>query len=121
MNHRGILAAIIVGFCLIFVGSLLGSISSLSVSHANLEHARDNITQEELWNTIDFNTILVFVGQLLQIVGGLLLSVFSAVGAFIIEDKYATLGLLLFSALVTVFILTTILFRLVYPPYIYYY
>ena len=119
MNHKEILAALIVGFCLIFVGSLLGSISSFHVNRANLEHARGDIDADELRNAVELGVTLVFVDQLLQIIGGLTLAVFSAVGAFIIEDKYATLGLLLFSALVTVFVLTTIIFRLQGVP-IYY-
>jgi len=120
VNHKGILAGLIVGFCLIFVGSLLGSISSLSLSHASLQYERDEIDRDDLYNAINISNALNFIEQLLQIVGGLALSVSSAVGAFIIEDKYATLGLLLFSALVTVFILTTVMFRLVYPPTYYY-
>ena len=119
MNHKEILAAIIVGLCLIFASALLYSISSRIVNIARLENVRGNTTNEELRNTIDLGINLDFVGDLLKIVGGLLLSVFSAVGAFIIEDKYATLGLLLFSALVTVSILTTIIFELVPPPYVY--
>jgi hypothetical protein len=112
VNHKKILAALIVGFCLIFVGSLLGSISSFNINYANLEHQRGDIDVNELRNAIDLGVTLVFVDQLLQIIGGLILAVFSAVGAFIIEDRYATLGLLLFSALVTVFVGTTIIFRL---------
>jgi hypothetical protein len=116
VNHKGILAGLIVGFCLIFVGSLLGSISLLSVNHARLQYTRNEIGRDDYYNAIDISNTLNFVEQLLQIVGGLVLSVSSAVGAFIVEDKYAKLGLLLFSALVTVFILTTVMFRLVYPP-----
>jgi len=120
VNHKEILAALIVGFCLIFVGSLLASISSFYVNHANLEHTRGNIGTDERWNAIYLGNALVLVDELLQIIGGLILAVFSTVGAFIIEDKHATLGLLLFSALVTVFVLTTIIFRLRgLPPYYY--
>jgi len=121
VNHKGILVALIVGFCLIFVGSLLGSISSFHINRANLEHARGNIGADEARNAVDLGVTLVFVDQLLQIIGGLILAVFSAVGAFIIEDKYATLGLLLFSALVTVFVVTTIIFRLQGMPTYYSY
>lgn len=116
MNHKEVLAVLIVGFMLIFVGSLLGAISTLHASHAFLEYRRNNIDQDDLYNANDLAYTLNFVDHILQIVGGVVLSVFSAVGAFIVEDKYATLGLLVFSAIVTVFVLATILLRTGYLP-----
>ena len=80
------IAPLVLGFCLIFAGSLLS---------------------RSFWLIEEQTRAGTFMEGILQLVGGLVLCTASAVGAFVVEDKYATLGLLLFSALVTVYVLTT--------------
>lgn len=116
MNHSRIMATIITGFCIIFIGSVLGSISMYTTQSAQLRYSRDDISEDWLYIAIDRGLALTFVERLLQLIGGLILSVFSIVGAFVVENKYATVGLLLFSALVTVFVLAHTVFELTFVP-----
>jgi len=87
VDHKWIMGVFIAAFCIIFAGMLLYSLLFIT-------------------DTVKLNReVLAFVVQNLVAIGGLMLSVSSAIGAFVVEDSYTRLGMLIFSALVTVFIL----------------
>ena len=89
MDHKWIMGVFIAAFCLIFVGMFLYSLLSYDMNVIP--------SYEEKF--------VAFVAQNLITFAGLMLSVSSAVGSFLVEDNYSRVGMLLFSALITGFVL----------------
>jgi hypothetical protein len=105
MEHRAILALFMVGFCIMFFGSIFYTLGQTIRRHADIDSGYRNADRASTADTLDNANIMMFLAHTLVSPGAFILALASALGAWRIEDKYVKLGMLIFSALVTAFVL----------------
>lgn len=105
MEHRAILALFMVGFCIMFFGSIFYTLSETIRRHAEIDAEYRNVDQASTADALDNANIMTFLAHTLVSPGAFILALAGALGVWRIEDKYVKLGMLIFSALVTAFVL----------------
>jgi len=105
MEHRAILALFMVGFCIMFFGSIFYTLSQTIRRHAEIDADYRGVGQSSTADALDRANIMMFLAHTLVSPGAFILALASALGVWRIEDKYVKLGMLIFSALVTAFVL----------------
>ena len=105
MEHRAILALFMVGFCIMFFGSIFYTLSQTIRRHAEIDAEYRIVDRASTADALDNANIMTFLAHTLVSPGAFILALASALGVWRIEDKYVKLGMLIFSALVTAFVL----------------
>lgn len=105
MEHKAILALFVVGLCIIFLGSIFYILGQTVRMHADIDYNHRHVNEASTADALDNANLMIFVARILITSGAFTLALASAMGAWIIEDKYVKLGMLIFSALVTTFLL----------------
>ena len=112
MKHKVIFTLFIVGFCIIFLGSILITVGQAVQRDAEIKRAYRAATTESTADALDNANMMTLGARILITSGAFTLTLASAIGAWTIEDKYVKLGLLIFSAVITTFLLTPSIFTL---------
>jgi len=112
MEHKVILTLFVVGLCIIFFGSIFYILGQTVRTHADIDYRYRSVNPASTADALDNANVMTFIARILITSGAFTLALTSAIGAWTIEDKYAKLGMLIFSALVTVFLLTPSIFTL---------
>ena len=105
MKHKGILAVFIVGFCIIFLGSIAYKLGQVVQRHAEIDSIYRDIDRASTANELNMALAQTAFAHFFITPGALMLALASAIGAWTIEDKYVKLGMLIFCALITTFLL----------------
>lgn len=105
MEHRAILALFMVGFCIMFFGSIFYTLSQTIRRHAEIDSEYRKVNDASTADALDNANIMTFLAHTLTTPGAFILALASALGVWRIEDKYVKLGMLIFSALITAFVL----------------
>ena len=112
MEYKGILALVIVGFCIILLGSFFYTVAQAVRRHADIDHSYRGVNRASTADVLDNANGLTALARILITSGAFILALASAIGVWRIEDKYVKLGMLIFSALITAFLLTPSIFTL---------
>lgn len=112
MEHKGILAVFIVGFCIIFLGSIIYTLGQVVQRHAEIDSIYRDVNRTSIANELNMALAMTALARFLIAPGALMLTLASAIGAWRIGDKYIKLGMLIFSALTTTFLLAPNIFTL---------
>ena len=112
MEHRVILTLFVAGFCIIFFGSIFFILGQTVRTHADIDYRYRGVNPADTADALDNANVMTFVARILIASGAFTLAIASTIGAWTIEDKYMKLGMLFFSALVTVFLLAPSIFTL---------
>ena len=113
MEHKGILAVFIVGFCIIFLGSIVYTFGQALRRKVEIDSIYRDASRANTADTLEFTLAMRGFAQILFIIpGALMLALASAIGAWKIEDKYVKLGMLIFCAIITTFLLAPSIFPL---------
>lgn len=112
MQHKAVLTLFVIGFCIIFLGSILYTLGQTARRHTEIDEDYRGVNRASTADALDNANIMIFLARNLITSGAFILALASAIGAWIIEDKYAKLGMLVFSALVTIFLLAPSIFTL---------
>ena len=112
MEHKVILTLFVVGFCIIFLGSLFYVLGQTARRHTEIDYSYRGVNPASTADALDNANMMTFLARNLITSGAFTLTLASAIGAWTIEDKYVKLGMLIFSALITVFLLAPSIFTL---------
>ena len=112
MEHKGIFALFIVGFCIILLGSIFYTLAEAVRRHADINHSYRGVNLASTADALDNANGFTALARILITSGAFILTLVSAMGVWRIEDKYVKLGMLIFSALITAFLLTPSIFTL---------
>lgn len=112
MEHKRIFALFIVGFCIIFLGSFFYTLAEAVRRHAQIDYSYRGVNQASTADALDNANELTVLARFLIALGAFILTLVSVIGVWRIEDKYVKLGMLIFSALITTFLLTPSIFTL---------
>jgi len=105
MEHKTIPTLFVVGLCIIFLGSIFYILGQTVRMHADIDRKYRHVNEASTADALDNANIMTFLARILITSGAFTLALVSAIGAWTIEDKYVKLGMLIFSALVTTFLL----------------
>ena len=105
MKHKAIFILFIVGLCIIFLGSILYRVAQAGRRHAEIDYSYRAESRPNTAEALDNANIATVAAHILTIIGAFPLALASAIGAWTIEDKYVKLGMLIFCALITTFLL----------------
>lgn len=112
MEHKGILAVFIVGFCIIFLGSMVYTLGQVVQRHAEIDAIYRDVDRASTANELNMALAMTAFARFLIAPGAFMLNLASAIGAWRIEDKYVKLGMLIFCAIITTFLLAPNIFTL---------
>ncbi len=112
MKHKAILILFIVGFCNIFLGSIVYGIARAGQRHAEIDYSYRGESPSNTAEALDNANIATLAAHILTIIGAFPLALASAIGVWRIEDKYVKLGMLIFCAIITTFLLAPNTFTL---------
>jgi hypothetical protein len=113
MENRGILRVFVVGFCIVFLGSFFYILGEASRRNAEIDYRYRSVNTVSTADALANANVMAFFARILVASGAFILALASAMGAWIIEDKYVKLGMLIFSALITTLLLTPSIFTLI--------
>ena len=105
MKHKAIFTLFIVGFCIIFLGSIIYTLAQAARRHAEIDYSYRDVNRASTADSLDNANLMTFLARSLITSGAFPLALASAIGAWTIEDKYVKLGMLIFCALITTFLL----------------
>ena len=112
MKHKAIFILFIVGFCIIFLGSIIYTVGQAVRRDAQIKRSYRAATVESTADALDNANMMTLVARISTTLGAFPLTLASAIGAWTIEDKYVKLGMLIFCALITTFLLAPSIFTL---------
>lgn len=106
MEHKVIFVLMIVGLCIIFLGSIIYTVGQAVRRDAEIKRSYRGAIQESTADALDNANMMTLAARILTTLGAFPLTLASAIGAWIIQDKYVKLGMLIFCAVITTFLLT---------------
>jgi len=112
MKHKAVFILFIVAFCIIFLGSILARGAQVRRRQAEIDSIYRDIDRASTANELNMALALTMLAHIFITLGAFLLTLASAVGAWTIEDKYVRLGMLIFCAIITTFLLAPNIFTL---------
>lgn len=110
MEHKPIFVLFIVGLCIIFLGSIIYTVGQAVRRDAEIKSSYRGESPESTADKLDNANMMTLVARNLTTLGAFPLTLASAIGAWTIEDKYVKLGMLIFCALITTFLLAPSIF-----------
>lgn len=112
MQNKVIFILLIVGLCNIFLGSIIYTVGQTVRRDAEIKRSYRGATQESTAEALDNANMMTLAARILITLGAFPLTLASATGVWRIEDKYVKLGMLIFCALITTFLLAPNIFTL---------
>ena len=112
MEHKVIFVLFIVGFCIINLGSIVYSVGQAVRRDAEIKRVYRDESIESTADALDNANMMTLGARILITSGAFTLVLGSAMGAWIMDDKYVKVGMLIFCALITTFLLTPSIFTL---------
>ena len=112
MEHKAIFILFVLGFCIIFLSSIVYTVSQAVRRHAEIGRSYRDSHPGSTADELDNANLMTVAAHILTTIGAFPLALASAIGAWTIEDKQVKLGMLIFCALITTFLLAPSIFTL---------
>jgi hypothetical protein len=112
MKHKAIFILFIIAFCIILLGSIVYTLAQVIRRQAEIGASYRGVSLSNTADELSNANIMTLAARILTILGAFPLTVASATGAWTIEDKYVKLGMLIFCAIITSFLLAPNIFTL---------
>lgn len=112
MKNKAVFILFIIAFCLIFLGSIVYTLSQVVRRQAEIGASYRGYSLSNTADSLTNANMMALAAHILITLGAFPLTLASATGAWTIEDKYVKLGMLIFCAIITTFLLAPNIFTL---------
>lgn len=112
MKNKAVFILFIVALCIILLGSIAARAAQVHRRRAEIDSIYRDEDRASTANELNMALGMTLFAHIFITLGAFLLTLASAVGAWTIEDKYVKLGMLIFCAIITSFLLAPNIFTL---------